>query len=116
MSSSTETKKRNTKLWVAAAVVVVAAGAAAAAAALLVNVLEHKQEAKTPFFRVVELTDDTQDPAVWGQNFPLQYDDYKKTVDMERTRLGEARRFPKKKPTGTHAIKCLNPKSKKTPG
>ncbi|NUN16383.1 MAG: ammonia-forming cytochrome c nitrite reductase subunit c552 [Myxococcales bacterium] len=97
MSSSTETKKRNTKLWVAAAVVVVAAGAAAAAAALLVNVLEHKQEAKTPFFRVVELTDDTQDPAVWGQNFPLQYDDYKKTVDMERTRFGGSEAFPKEK-------------------
>jgi nitrite reductase (cytochrome c-552) len=27
---------------------------------------------------VVELTDDTEDPAVWGKNFPLQYDDYKR--------------------------------------
>lgn len=97
MSSHSDNKGRNIKLWVAAAVVVLAAGAAAAAAALLVNVLEHKQEAKTPFFRVVELTDDTQDPAVWGQNFPLQYDDYKKTVDMERTRFGGSEAFPKEK-------------------
>ena len=42
--------------------------------ALLVNIMERKQEAKNPFFRVVELTDETEDPAVWGKNFPLQYD------------------------------------------
>ena len=36
--------------------------------ALLVNIFERKQEAKNPFFRVVELTDATTDPAVWGKN------------------------------------------------
>ena len=56
--------------------------------ALLVNIMEHKQEAKNPFFRVVELTDDTEDPAVWGKNFPLQYDAYLKTVDQVRTKYG----------------------------
>lgn len=56
--------------------------------ALLMNIMEHKQEAKNPFFRVVELTDDTEDPAVWGKNFPIQYDAYKKTVDQVRTRYG----------------------------
>src|SRR5215216_4349721 len=30
--------------------------------------------------RVVELTDDTVDPALWGKNFPLQYDGYLRTV------------------------------------
>jgi nitrite reductase (cytochrome c-552) len=44
--------------------------------ALLVNIFQRKQEARNPFFRVVELTDDTVDPSVWGKNFPLQYDDY----------------------------------------
>ena len=34
--------------------------------ALLTNIMERKQEARNPFFRVVELTDDTEDPAVWG--------------------------------------------------
>jgi hypothetical protein len=38
--------------------------------ALLVNIFERKQEARNPFYRVVELTDDTEDPAVWGKNFP----------------------------------------------
>ncbi|MBK9528399.1 MAG: ammonia-forming cytochrome c nitrite reductase subunit c552 [Acidobacteria bacterium] len=55
---------------------------------LLTNILERKNEAKNPFFRVVELTDDTTDPEVWGKNFPLQYDGYKKTVDQVRTRFG----------------------------
>ena len=56
--------------------------------ALLMNIFERKQEARNPFYRVVELTDDTDDPAVWGKNFPLQYDDYKRTVDQVRTRYG----------------------------
>jgi nitrite reductase (cytochrome c-552) len=50
--------------------------------ALLVNIFQRKQEARNPFFRVVELTDDTVDPAIWGKNFPLQYDDYLKTIDQ----------------------------------
>jgi nitrite reductase (cytochrome c-552) len=56
--------------------------------ALLTNIMERKQEALNPFYRVVELTDTTQNPATWGKNFPLQYDDYLKTVDMVRTRYG----------------------------
>lgn len=56
--------------------------------ALLTNIFERKQEARNPFFRVVELTDDTHDPAVWGKNFPLQYDSYLRTVDQVRTRFG----------------------------
>src|SRR5438093_13040460 len=62
--------------------------------ALLMNILERKQEAKNPFYRVVELTDDTEDPAVWGKNFPLQYDDYKRTVDQVRTRYGGSEALP----------------------
>jgi len=38
--------------------------------ALLMNIFERKQEARNPFYRVVELTDDTEDPAIWGKNFP----------------------------------------------
>ena len=57
-------------------------------AALLTNIFQHQQEARNPFYRVVTLTDTTEDPAVWGKNFPLQYDDYRKTVDQVRTRYG----------------------------
>jgi nitrite reductase (cytochrome c-552) len=63
--------------------------------ALLMNIFERKQEARNPFYRVVELTDDTDDPAIWGKNFPLQYDDYKRTVDQVRTRYGGSEAEPR---------------------
>jgi nitrite reductase (cytochrome c-552) len=66
----------------------VAAVVAIGLALLLTNILEHKAEARNPFYRVVALTDTTTDPAVWGKNFPLHYDDYLKTVDQSRTRYG----------------------------
>jgi nitrite reductase (cytochrome c-552) len=72
-----------------------AAAAAAAAAFLLVTIYERKQEGRNPFFRVVELTDETVDPAVWGKNFPLQYDGYTRTVDMQRTRFGGSEALPR---------------------
>jgi nitrite reductase (cytochrome c-552) len=80
-------------------VTLVAAAAAAGVSALLVNIMERKQEGRRGSFRVVEITDTTDDPAVWGQNFPLHYDDYKKTVDMERTRYGGSEAMPQR-PTG----------------
>jgi nitrite reductase (cytochrome c-552) len=63
--------------------------------ALLVNIVEHRQESKQAFFRVVEINDDTEDPAVWGRNFPLQYDAYRRTVDMQRTRFGGSEALPR---------------------
>jgi len=67
---------------------------------LLLNIFERKREAQNPFFRVVELTDSTTDPEIWGKNFPLQYDGYRRTVDMGRTRYGGSeaiRRAPSSK-------------------
>src|SRR5688500_6315459 len=62
---------------------------------LLVNIFERKQEGRNPFYRVVELTDDTEDPAVWGRNFPQQYDAYRRTVDQQRTRYGGSEAIPR---------------------
>ena len=76
-----------------------AAVAAAAVTALLVNIFERKQEARNPFFRVVELTDETENPETWGKNFPLQYDGYRRTVDQVRTRYGGSEAVPRT-PTG----------------
>ena len=53
-------------------ITVLAAVAAIAVTALLVNIFTRQQEARNPFYRVVELNDETVDPAVWGKNFPLQ--------------------------------------------
>jgi nitrite reductase (cytochrome c-552) len=72
----------------------VAALVAMGGLALLVNIFEHKQEAKNPFYRIVEITDDTDDPAVWGKNFPMQYDHYMRTVDQVRTRFGGSEALP----------------------
>jgi nitrite reductase (cytochrome c-552) len=94
MSSPTESSPRRPVGRFLLAVFV-AAFAAVAALALLVNIFERKQEAKSPFFKVVELTDDTTDPAIWGKNFPLQYDDYKRTVDQSRTRYGGSEALPR---------------------
>lgn len=63
--------------------------------ALLFNIFERQQEARHPFQRVVEITDETEDPAVWGKNFPLQYDDYLRTVDQVRTRYGGSEALPR---------------------
>ena len=82
------------------AVVLLSAVATILATALLVNIFTRKQEAETPFFNVVQLTDDTEDPAEWGKNFPLQYDGYLRTVDQQRTRFGGSEAIPRT-PTGS---------------
>jgi nitrite reductase (cytochrome c-552) len=87
-----EPRLRRTRLVILAAVV--AAAGAVAATALLVNISERKQEARNPFYRVVELDDTIEDPAIWGKNFPLQYDDYQRTVDQVRTKFGGSEAVP----------------------
>jgi len=74
--------------------IVVTAAISIGVSALLVNIFERKQEGKNMFVRVVEVTDETDDPATWGRNFPLQYDAYRRTVDMERTRYGGSEAMP----------------------
>jgi nitrite reductase (cytochrome c-552) len=69
--------------------------AGAGGVALLVNIFERKSEARNPFYRVVTLDDTTTDPAVWGKNFPLQYDGYRRTVDQVRTRFGGSEAVPR---------------------
>jgi nitrite reductase (cytochrome c-552) len=76
-------------------IAVVAAVAAIAVTALLVNIFQRQQEARNPFYRVVELDDETVDPAIWGRNFPLQYDSYRRTVDQVRTRYGGSEALPR---------------------
>ena len=74
---------------------VVAALVVVGLAALLTNIFQRQQEGRTPFHQVVQLTDTTEDPAIWGNNFPLQYDDYLKTVDQVRTRYGGSEAVPR---------------------
>ena len=90
---NTPTPRRTGRLLLITAAV--AALAAAGVTALLVSIVERKQEAQNPFFRVVELSDEIDDPAVWGRNFPLQYDGYRRTVDQTRTKYGGSEAVPR---------------------
>ena len=56
--------------------------------ALITNIAERKREAKESFVRLVDLDEDTIDPAVWGQNFPREYDGYIRTAENTNRRHG----------------------------
>jgi nitrite reductase (cytochrome c-552) len=74
--------------------VIVTAIVAAGLTALLVNIVERKNEARTPFYRVVTINEKTGDPAVWGKNFPMQYDGYQQTVEQTPTHFGGSEAVP----------------------
>lgn len=50
-------------------------------ALLLVNITTRKAEGEQYPLQVVEIAPDELDPAVWGKNFPRQYDGYLKTQE-----------------------------------
>jgi nitrite reductase (cytochrome c-552) len=67
-------------LWLAFAFgagVVIMAGVAA----LLVNIQTHKREEAEYPLKVVQIAPTELDPAVWGDNFPREYDTFQKTKD-----------------------------------
>ena len=79
--------------WVYVAIIVVVALVTAGVMALGQNVMERRAEGERAVFEVVDLNENTVDPAEWGKNFPRQYDGYKRTVDTERTRFGGSEAF-----------------------
>jgi nitrite reductase (cytochrome c-552) len=56
--------------------------------ALLMNIRQRKDEAREHYVKLVDLTEDTIDPAEWGKNFPRQYDSYKRTAENTNRRHG----------------------------
>ena len=83
-----ELKRKQGSAGIFIGLIIVVAVAAVAVAALLSNVAERKAEAKHRYVRVVEVTEDTTDPAVWGKNWPKQYDSYKRTALATKTTFG----------------------------
>lgn len=63
-------------------------------AALIANITGRIFEKANPPKPVVELSDETYDPAEWGKNFPLHYESYMSTADMQRTRYGGSESMP----------------------
>jgi nitrite reductase (cytochrome c-552) len=47
---------------------------------VLITMFGHKQDARTPFVRVTEVTEISTDPEPWGQNWPHQFDGWKATA------------------------------------
>lgn len=82
----------NSKLIYLLTIVAVAA-ATAGVMFLLGNINQRKEEAAQDVFRLVEIDEETIDPAIWGKNYPRQYDGYLRTVDTERTRHGGSEAF-----------------------
>ena len=82
MSATTppEPNRRRSTILIGAATVrglVIMAGLAA----LLTNIQQRKAETAEFPLRVVNIDPDELDPAVWGQNFPRQYDSFLRTQD-----------------------------------
>lgn len=75
--------------------ILVTAAATAGVVALLLNIQERKQEAKETVVSLAHLDESVTDPAEWGKNYPREYDGYKRTVDIERTRYGGSEAFSK---------------------
>jgi nitrite reductase (cytochrome c-552) len=90
--------ERPPRQWGTRTLALVAALAAVAAvlvAVLLTNITRRQDEGRNPFYRVVAITDTTEDAAVWGKNFPQQYDGYMRTVDQVRTKYGGSEGQPR---------------------
>lgn len=79
--------------WVYALLLALSAGGTFLVLLLYQNIVARKAEATKDVFRVVEVSDRTVDPALWGKNYPRQYDSYRRTVDTERTAHGGSEAF-----------------------
>jgi nitrite reductase (cytochrome c-552) len=73
-----------------AVVAVVAALATVLVLLLNANISQRKEEARQTFVRLVALDERTVDPALWGKNFPRQYDAYLRTSEKYQTKYGGA--------------------------
>lgn len=80
MNASNPKPRSRTALWVALAFVIGLA-LMGGIAALLTSIQGHKSEEATYPLKVVQVSSTELDPAVWGKNFPREYDTFLKTKD-----------------------------------
>lgn len=92
-----QTSKSRRRLLLLAGIIAGAGLVAFGLTALLVTIFEHKQEARTPFVRLVEVNEGVSDPKPWGTNWPRQFDSYSRTVDVTHTRYGGSEAMPAQK-------------------
>src|SRR5204863_7655951 len=95
LTSGASNKRWQTRSFIF--VVVVCAVLFFVIAALLTSIFQRKQEAKNPWVRLVEVDENTTDPAQWGKNWAREYDGYQRTSDTTRTRFGGSEGMPQEK-------------------
>ncbi len=81
-------QSRKKALTAYVAVAIGAAVATAIVAALLVNIFQRKQEAKSPFLKLVEVSENDVDAKKWGVNWPREFDGYNRTAEPSHTKYG----------------------------
>jgi nitrite reductase (cytochrome c-552) len=65
-------------------------------AAILMNIQTHKNEEAVASVKITPVSSTELDPAVWGQNFPREYDSFKKTeIDGVETPYGGSKKYDK---------------------
>lgn len=79
MTDSTENNNPRRQMLLLATAFVVGMLIMAGLAALFANIQQRKAETVEYPLRVIDVPEDELDPAVWGQNFPRQYDTFVKT-------------------------------------
>jgi nitrite reductase (cytochrome c-552) len=88
---------RRRRLRIVVIATVGCAAVSAGIAALLTTIFAHKQEARNPYLRLVDVSEETTDPTPWGMNWPRQLDAYRRTSDTTRTDFGGSEALPEEK-------------------
>lgn len=80
--------------WAGLVIVVLMAALVVLLGMLAVSIMEHRWEAQRPVYVLKPLTEFEPDNAVWGENYPRQYETYRMTKESEsRTEYGGS--FPR---------------------
>jgi nitrite reductase (cytochrome c-552) len=87
-------RERRVPRWALVTALVVGILAAIGISLLLVTIGERRAETRHPYQLLVQVDEDTTDPAVWGVNWPSQWESYLRTTDWERTRYGGSDAIP----------------------
>lgn len=82
-SQSTPTKLAGRSAMLLTGLLVLVALATFAVFYTLVTIIEHKQDARSPYLRITELDETSTDPAPWGLNWPHHYQQYQATAGDE---------------------------------
>ena len=98
---------RTSKRGMLVVLVVVAAFATFGILALWENIQTRKAEARNVLFKLVDIDETTIDPAVWGKNFPHQYDAYLRTAESGKTTYGGSEAMPQSKLDSDPRLKTI---------